>query len=178
MVTTLLLFLSSVLSGVFFLFPHFFSQYFFLLLFFGLGLFSAAQTHNTSTTVISAPPAAWGQFSEGLQLINMLLPRPRRRWDKARGLPTFIFSYNMHLCRVISCAAVTVPRSWKSWRLLVPNASPWMLHATQTGSCCAHRKRTMEQSFNAWSALSALKEEKYSWLYILLVVGPDSYSNA
>lgn len=78
-----------------FLFPYFFSAVLFLKYFFDSHCFSAAQTHNTSTTVTSAPPTARGQFSKDWQLINMVLTR---RWDGARGLPTFIsFSYDLEV---------------------------------------------------------------------------------
>lgn len=107
----LLLFLSSVLPGGFysliFFFPVLFLKYFF-----DSHCFSAAQTHNTSTTVTSAPPTARGQFSKDWQLINMVLTR---RWDGARGLPTFIsFSYDLevHPCRVTSRRERIVRSVW------------------------------------------------------------------
>lgn len=161
MVTTLLLFLSSVLSGVFFFIPLFFFQYFSSYYFiFDLDCSLLHKPTIPAPRWSRPPPTARGQFSKGLQLINMLLPRPRRQWDRARRLPTFIFSYDLYSRRVTSCAAVTVLRSGKRWCLLVPHTSPWMLHAKQTESCSAHRKRTTEHSFNTRSALSLLKEVK------------------
>lgn len=124
MVTTLLSFFSSVLSGVFFYSLIFFSSTFYLLIiFFDL---DCSLLHKPTI-----PAPQWsrpllltqGQFAEGLQLINMLLTRSRRRWDRARELPTFIFSYDYSCC-VTSCAAVTVLRSGKSWGLLVPMQVP------------------------------------------------------
>lgn len=169
----LLLFLSSVLPGGFYSLIIFFPVLFFKY-FFWLALFSAAQTHNTSTTVTSAPPTARGQFSKDWQLINMVLTR---RWDGARGLPTFIsFSYDLevHPCRVTSRRERIVRSVWGRrsskisdffffWQIDVspffPHASPSMLHAKQKEQC-AHRKR--EVSFKR------IKRGKVGWpLYAL-----------
>lgn len=168
----LLLFLSSVLPGGFYSLILFFSSTF-LEIFFWLALFSAAQTHNTSTTVTSAPPTARGQFSKDWQLINMVLTR---RWDGARELPTFIsFSYDLevHPCRVTSRRERIVRSVWgrRSSRFQIfffsDKLTSLLFFPRKSLNVTCKAKGTMRSqkmhnraASNARSVLSVLKEEK------------------
>lgn len=163
--------------------PFFFSSTF-LEIFFWLALFSAAQTHNTSTTVTSAPPTARGQFSKDWQLINMVLAR---RWDGARELPTFIsFSYDLevHPCRVTSRRERIVRSVWgrRSSRFQIffffwqIDVSPFF--PTQVPQCYMQSKRNNALTENAQQScverevsFKRIKRGKVGWPLYALDIG-------